>query len=127
MTRFSHIEEERPVLTAAIRGMENYKEIVGEVCVYMLSHGMCFCANISNLPPAQSLTVHIHEGFVCENAGGHFLDLPDIISDKLGEAYALYYFDKRSLYEIAGRVIMFHIKKDGEEPAIACGVLKRVL
>lgn len=127
MTRFSHIEEERPVLSAAFKGTEEYKEVVGEASVYLLSHGMCLCASFSNLPPSEKFPFHIHEGFDCERAGEHLLELPDIMSDKYGEAYALFYCDRYNLHEISGRAIMLHIKKNGEEPSIACGVLKRIL
>ena len=127
MTKFSYIEEERPVLYAELHGTEGHDEIVGEVFIYHLTHGLCLCATFSKLPPSQNLPFHIHEGTSCDNAGGHIFEFPDIMSDKNGEAYAHYYFDKYSVSELAGKAIMLHIKVDGEEPAIACGVLKRVL
>lgn len=127
MSKFSYIEQERPVLSAALRGTEGFEEVSGEVSVYSIDHGMCLCAAFSGLPVSQKLPFHIHESMLCENAGGHLLELPDIMSDRLGEAYALYYCDRLPLSEIAGKAIMLHIKTDGEEPPIACGILERIL
>ena len=127
MSKFAYIENERPVLSAKLRGTDGYENVVGEVLVHKLESGLCLCASFSGLPASQALPFHIHEGFDCDSAGDHLLDLPDIISDRSGEAYALYYFDKYGVSDIAGRVIMLHIKKESKEPAIACGVLKHVL
>ena len=127
MSKFAYIENERPVLSAKLRGTDGYENVVGEVLVHKLESGLCLCASFSGLPASQALPFHIHEGTSCENAGDHLFDLPDIMSDQSGEAYALYYFDRCSVSDIAGRVIMLHIKKEGKEPAIACGVLKRIL
>ena len=38
-----------------------------------------------------------------------------------------FYIDKTRLSDISGKVVMLHKKIDGDEPKIACGVLKRIL
>ncbi|MCH5207468.1 MAG: hypothetical protein J1F04_01180 [Oscillospiraceae bacterium] len=127
MSKFAYIENERPVLSAKLRGTDGYENVVGEVLVHKLENGLCLCASFSGLPASQALPFHIHEGTSCENAGGHLLELPDIMSDRNGEAYAHYCFDRLNLSEISEHAIMLHVRKNGEEPAIACGVLKHVL
>ncbi|MCH5196379.1 MAG: hypothetical protein J1F28_06680 [Oscillospiraceae bacterium] len=127
MSKISYIEHERPVLSADLRGTEGHESVAGEVSVHKLENGLCLCASFTGLPASQYLPFHIHEGTSCENAGGHLLELPDIMSDRNGEAYAHYYFDRQNLSEISEHSIMLHVRKNGEEPAIACGVLKKVL
>ena len=127
MSKLSYIEQERPVLSAKLNGTEGNEKIRGEVNVYKLENGLFLCADFSNLPPSQSLPFHIHEGKTCDDAGGHFLEFPDIMSDRYGEASARYYFDRKTLDEISGKPIMLHIKSGNDEPKIACGILERVL
>lgn len=127
MSEFSYIEQERPVLHAKMNGMNGYEKAAGEVNVYQTKNGLCLYAHFTNVPASQYLPFHIHEGLICEDAGEHLLDFPDIMSDRFGEADAHYYFDKPDLSEISGKAIMLHIKAGDSEPKIACGILERVL
>lgn len=127
MSRFSYMEQERPVLSAKLHGIEGFEAIDGEVFVYFLSNGLYLSANFKNLPQSQDLPFHIHQGLICADAGGHLLELPDLFSDQSGEASFQLYFDKQTLWEISGKPIMLHVKSDGKEPKISCGLLERVL
>lgn len=127
MSRFSYMEQERPVLSAKLRGTDGFETVEGEVFVYYLPNGLYLSANFNNLPSSRDLPFHIHEGLICADAGGHLLELPDLFSDSFGEAAFRLYFDKQTLWEISGKPIMLHVKSDGKEPKIACGILERVL
>ncbi len=124
MSRFSFIEQDLPVLSAKMKGVEGYENISGEIFVYKLEKGLCLYADFTGLPALQYLPFHIHEGTSCENAGGHLLEFPDVMSDSSGNASTHYCFDKLSVSEISGRAIVLHRKVGENEPKIACGILK---
>lgn len=127
MSRFSYMEQERPVLSAELHGTEGYEAAVGKAYVYFLPNGLYFTANFNNLPSSQELPFHIHEGLLCEDAGGHLLEFPDLFADQYGEASYQLYFDKRTLWEISGKPLVIHVNINGKPQKIACGLLERVL
>ena len=127
MSRFSYMEQERPVLSARLHGTEGFESVIGEALVYFLPNGLYITASFSNLPTSQDIPFHIHEGLLCENAGGHLLEFPDLFSDKSGEASFQLYFDKRTLWEVSGKPLVLHAKIGGKEQKIACRLLERVL
>lgn len=127
MTKFAFMEQERAVLYADMNGTNGHEEINGGVFVFNLPEGLYFALELSGLPKNRALPFHVHEGTICENSGEKTIVLPDVNSDSRGNASMQFYIDKTSLSDISGKVIMLHEMIDGEEPKIACGVLKRIL
>ena len=127
MTKFAFIEQDRAVLYADMNGTNGHEEINGGVFVFNLPEGLYFALELSGLPKNQALPFHVHEGTICANAGEKAIILPDVNSDSRGNASMKFYIDKTRLSDISGKVIMLHEKIDGDEPKIACGVLKRIL
>ena len=127
MTKFAFIEQDRAVLYADMNGTNGHEEINGGVFVFNLPEGIYFALELSGLPENQALPFHVHEGTLCENSGEKAIILPDVNSDSRGNASMQFYIDKTRLSYISGKVVMLHKKIDGDEPKIACGVLKRIL
>lgn len=127
MTKYAFMEQERAVLYADMNGTNGHEEINGGVFVFNLPEGLYFALELSGLPKNKALPFHVHEGTICENSGEKTIVLPDVNSDSRGNASMKFYIDKTSLSDISGKVIMLHEMIDGEEPKIACGVLKRIL
>ena len=127
MTKFAFIEQDRAVLYADMNGTNGHEEINGGVFVFNLPEGLYFALELSGLPENQALPFHVHEGTLCENSGEKAIILPDVNSDSRGNASMQFYIDKTRLSDISGKVVMLHKKIDGDEPKIACGVLKRIL
>ncbi|MBP1563934.1 MAG: hypothetical protein J6C38_09505 [Oscillospiraceae bacterium] len=127
MTKYAFMEQERAVLYADMNGTNGHEEINGGVFVFNLPEGLYFALELSGLPKNKALPFHIHEGTICEKSGEKTIVLPDVNSDSRGNASMQFYIDKTRLSDISGKVIMLHEMIDGEEPKIACGVLKRIL
>lgn len=127
MTKFAFIEQDRAVLYADMNGTNGHGQINGGVFVFNLPEGLYFALELSGLPKNQALPFHIHEGTICADAGEKAIILPDVSSDSRGNASMQFYIDKTRLSDISGKVIMLHEMIDGDEPKIACGVLKRIL
>lgn len=127
MTKFAFIEQDRAVLYADMNGTNGHEQINGGVFVFNLPEGLYFALELSGLPKTRALPLHIHEGTICADAGEKAIILPDVSSDSRGNASMQFYIDKTRLSDISGKVIMLHEKIDGDEPKIACGVLKRIL
>lgn len=125
---FSYMEQDRPVLEAKLLGGAEYPDINGSAYVYFLPDRIYLQADFDKLPENDQFGFHIHEGLLCETPGGKLLPLPDMYSDKDGKASMQVYLDGATLTQIAGRPIMLHLKRDGEdELVIACGLLSRIL
>ena len=127
MTKYAFMEQERAVLYADMNGTNGHDEINGGVFVFNLPEGLYFALELSGLPKNKALPFHVHEGTICENSGEKTIVLPDVNSDSRGNASMQFYIDKTRLSDISGKVVMLHKKIDGDEPKIACGVLKRIL
>ena len=128
ITKYSFVEQDRPVLTADVTGTADYPDIRGTVNVYTLSDGIYLHGEIEGLPPSHDHAFHIHSGSMCEEPGEKLLTLPDIMSGADGRASAKIQLDRVNSTQIAGKPIVLHIKEDGEEKqTIACGLLSRVL
>ena len=127
VTEFAFIEQDRPVLEAELRGGEKYPDMRGMVYVYTLPKGIYFQCDFKNLPKNNDFAFHVHEGLLCEKNGEKILPLPDIFSDGTGSASAQINIDRADHTQIAGRPIMLHLKSNGEEITVACGLLRRVL
>lgn len=125
---FSHMGQERPVLEAELLGGADYPEIKGKAYVYFLPEGVYMQADFEKLPVNNEFGLHVHEGLICEAPGEKLLQLPDIRSDKSGSSSMQIYLDRATSAQIAGKPIMLHIKRDGEDLAVvACGLLERIL
>ena len=127
MTKFAFIEQDRAVLYADMNGTNGHEQINGGVFVFNLPEGLYFALELSGMPKNQALPFHIHEGTICADAGEKAIILPGVSSDSRGNASMQFYIDKTRLSDISGKVIMLHEMIDGDEPKIACGVLKRIL
>ena len=128
VTKYSFVEQDRPVLTADIAGSAEYPDIRGTVHVYTLPEGIYLLGEFEGLPKSRDHAFHIHSGTVCEEVGEKLLTLPDVMSGADGKASAKIQLDRVSSTQIAGKPIVLHIKEDGKEKQmIACGLLTRVL
>lgn len=127
VTEYSFMEQERPVLKAEIAGNAGHSALNGTIFVYDLPNGIYLQGDIKGLPKSSDFAFHVHEGLVCENHGEKILILPDLMSDADGNASAQVYLDRVRSTQIAGRPIVLHLKADGKETEIACGLLSRVL
>lgn len=127
VTEYSFVEQERPVLMAEVKGSADYPELKGVVYVYTLPSGIYLQGDIEGLPKSSDFAFHVHEGLLCEEIGGKILILPDVASDATGKASAQVYLDRANSTGIAGRPIVLHLKADGKETQIACGLLSRIL
>ncbi|MDE6726976.1 MAG: superoxide dismutase family protein [Oscillospiraceae bacterium] len=127
VTKYSFMEQERPVLKAELRGSKEFPGLHGEVYVYTLPDGIYLQGDVEGLPKSSDFAFHVHEGLVCEELGGKLLVLPDVSSDADGKASAQVYLDRANSTQIAGKPIVLHLKTDGKETQIACGLLSRIL
>lgn len=125
VTKFSFMEQDRPVLKAEFGGGEGHRGIYGTVHVYVLPNGVYVHADIEGLPSSSDFSFHVHEGG--ESMGEKILVLPDLMSDADGKASAQTYLDRVNSTQIAGRPVVIHAKADWREPQIASGLLARVL
>lgn len=125
--QYSFMEQERPVLQANIVGNAEYPNVKGEVYVYVLPNGIYVQGDVEGLPKSSDFAFHVHEGLVCEELGDKVLVLPDAMSDEEGVGSAQVYLDRVNSTQIAGKPIVMHLKTDGEETQIACGLLSRIL
>lgn len=128
VTKYSFMEQDRPVLQADIKGSADYPDVKGTVHVYTLPEGIYLHADLEGLPKSCDHAFHIHDGAVCEQVGEKLLTLPDVMSGADGKASAQIQLDRMNSTQIAGRPIVLHIKEDGrEKQMIACGLLARIL
>lgn len=127
VSKYSFMEQDRPILKADIVGNKDYPGTHGDIYVYILENGFYMQGDFRGLPNNSIFALHIHDGLVCENAGGKKLLLPDVVSDSTGASSAQVYLDKIDVNTLADHPIMIHLKVDGQEITVACGVLKRVL
>lgn len=127
VTEFAFAEQDRPVLEAELRGGEHYPDIRGKVYVYTLPNGIYLQGGFENMPINSDFAFHVHEGLLCEQKGEKILLLPDVFSDGEGNASAQIYLDRAEHSQIAGKPIVVHLKSNGEEITVACGLLRRVL
>lgn len=127
VSEFGFIQQDRPALGAVIRGGEKYPGLSGKVFAYAVPNGVYLQADFCSLPEMSDFAFHIHEGAVCGNAGEIFIPLPDFSSDKDGKASVQVYLGQTAVTSIAGRAVMIHLKQNGEEIEIGCGVLGRIL
>lgn len=127
VTEYSFMEQERPVLEADIVGNADYPNVRGKIYVYILPDGIYLQGDVEGLPKTSDFAFHVHEGLVCEELGKKTLILPDVMSDEDGKGSAQVYLDRVSSNDIAGKPIVMHLKTDGKETQIACGLLSRIL
>ena len=127
VTEFAFVEQDRPVLEAELRGGEKYPDMRGKVYVYALPGGIYLQGDFQNMPKNSDFAFHVHDGLLCEKKGEKILLLPDIFSDGSGNASAQISIDRVEHTQIAGRPIVLHLKSNGEEITVACGLLRRVL
>lgn len=127
VTRFSFMEQERPVLNADILGGAEFPDIKGTAYVYFLPGGIYLQADFDELPPSNEFGFHVHEGLLCETPGEKLLPLPDVYSDRDGSASMQIYLDGANSTQIAGKPIMLHLKRGDKDITAACGILNRVL
>lgn len=128
VTKYSFIEQERPVLKAELKGKDGYSALNGTVYFYDLPNGVYMQGEVEGLPKSSEFAFHVHEGVVCEVHGDKILIMPNLMSDANGKASAQVYLDKLRSTQIAGRPVILHLKEaDGTEPEIACGLLARIL
>lgn len=127
VTKYSFMEQERPVLQANITGNADYPDLKGTVYVYTLPGGIYLQGDIEGLPKSSDFTFYVHEGLVCEELGEKLLVLPDAMSGEDGKASTQIQLDRVNSTQIAGKPIVMRLKADGKEIQIACGLLSRVL
>lgn len=127
VTKFSFIEQDRPVLQAELKGVGEHGGVYGVVYVYVLPNGIYVHGELEGLPSASDFAFHVHEGLECKEHGEKILILPDVMSDANGKASTQTYLDRASSTQIAGRPIVIHLKADGRETEMACGLLSRIL
>ena len=127
VTKYSFVEQDRPVLKADITGNADYPELKGTVHVYTLPDGIYLKGDIEGLPKSSDHAFHIHEGLACEELGEKLLTLPDVMSCADGKASTQIHLDRVTSTQIAGRPIVLHLKANGKETQIACGLLERIL
>ena len=127
VSEFTYMEQDRPVLWASFSGSDTYPLLKGDLFIYNLPAGFYVSADFEGLPVSEQLPFHIHEGLVCGAAGEILLHFPDVMSDKNGKSSMQVYIDKLQVADIAGRISMIHIRRNGKEPEIACAVLQRIL
>lgn len=127
VTKYSFIEQDRPVLMANITGNADHQALNGTVYVYTLPNGIYLQGDIEGLPKSGDFEFHVNEGLVCEQLGKKILVLPDLMADENGKASTQTYLDRVNSTQIAGRPIVLNLKVDGDEVQIACGLLSRVL
>ena len=120
VTKYSFMEQERPVLKASITGKEGNVALRGTIYGYELPNGIYLQGDIYGLLKSSDFAFHVHEGLLCDKHG-------EIMSDADGIASAQIYLDRSNTTRIAGRPIVLHLKEDGKETEIACGLLSRVL
>ncbi len=127
VTDYAYMEQDRPVLEAELRGGEQYPEIRGKVYVYILPGGIYLQGDFRNMPINSDFAFHVHEGLLCEGKGEKILLLPDVFSDGNGNASMQVCLDRALHSQIADRPIVVHLKSDGGESTVACGLLRHVL
>lgn len=127
ITRFSFMEQDRPVLEARLLGGRDFPEAEGRAYIYYLPNGIYVQADFTRLPASSDFAFHVHEGFLCDAPGEKVLLLPDVFSDENGSASAQVYLDRANAAQIAGRPIVIHLKRGSEEVTVACGLLGRIL
>lgn len=127
VSKYSFMEQDRPILKAEIVGNKDYPDIHGDIYVYILGNGFYLQGDFRGLPRNSTFAFHIHDGLVCVNPGGKKLLLPDVVSDSTGASSAQVYLDKIDVNTLADHPIMIHLKTGGQEVTVACGELKRVL
>ena len=127
VTQFAFVEQDRPVLEAELRGGEEYPDIRGMVYIYAIPGGIYVQGDFENMPINSNFAFHVHDGLICEQTGEKILLLPDVFSDGTGKASAQINIDRAEHSQIAGKPIVLHLKSNGEEITVACGLLRRVL
>lgn len=127
VTRYSFVEQDRPVLQAELIGNADYPDVRGLIHVYFLPGGIYLQGGIEGLPKTSEFAFHVHEGTECEGHGEKILILPDAMSDADGKASMQVYLDRVDSTLIAGRPMVLHLRVDDKTPEVACGLLARIL
>ena len=127
VTKHAFTEQDRPVLKATVKGIAGYPRVEGAVHIYALPNGIYLQGDFTGLPKSSDFAFHVHEGLACGELGDKLLPLPDIMSDAEGKASTQLYLARVMSTIIAGKPIVLHLKADGKETQVACGLLARVL
>lgn len=127
VTKYSFVEQDRPVLQAELIGNADYPDVRGLVHVYVLPGGIYLQGDFEGLPKTSEFAFHVHEGASCEGHGDKILILPDAMSDADGKASMQVYLDRVNSTQIAGRPLVLHLRVGSETPEAACGLLGRIL
>lgn len=127
VTKYSFVEQDRPVLQAELKGGADYPDIRGLIHVYFLPNGIYLQGDIEGLPKTSEFAFHVHEGETCKEHGEKILILPDVMSDADGKASMQVYLDRVNSTQIAGRPLVLHLRVGGETPEVACALLDRIL
>ena len=127
VTKYSFVEQDRPVLQAELKGNADYPAIKGLIHVYFLPTGIYLQGDIEGLPKTSEFAFHVHEGDACEDHGEKILILPDAMSDADGKASMQVYLDRVNSTQIAGRPLVLHLRVGSETPEVACALLNRIL
>ncbi len=144
----------KPNLTAIIKGNENNKNINGKATFYEISNKVLVIIEISGINTSEDICAnkfhacHIHDGSDCKYAndkyinvnthynsfncshGAHNGDLASIYSNK-GYSFSVNLYDKFSINDIRGKLIIIHKGSDDfkTNPSgaslemIACGLI----
>jgi Cu-Zn family superoxide dismutase len=142
-----------PYAIANIYGNHLASNLYGTIKLYPWHQGTLVQTEIFNLPINQNKSLffgfHLHEGNTCENnfkkVGGHYNptnqqhplhagDLPPLLSNNSGYAYAVIYTERFKPSEVINRVFIIHQNPDdfrtqpsGDSgPMIACGVIEKI-
>lgn len=127
VTKYSFVEQDRPVLQAELIGNADYPDVRGLVHVYFLPGGIYLQGDVEGLPKTSEFAFHVHEGAECEGHGDKILILPDAMSDADGKASMQVYLDRVDSTRIAGRPLVLHLRVGDQTPEVACGLLARIL
>lgn len=127
VTKYGFMQQDRPVLSALVKGNEDHPELTGRVYMYFLPTGVYLQGDFDNLPPSSQLAFHVHEGRLCNNLGEVMLTLPDLMSEEDGSATLQLCVGRADCTQLAGRAVVLHLKSGDTETQIACGFLNRIL
>lgn len=142
---------ENPLMTANIKGSEQFPQLCGSVRFYCALKGSLIVAEFFSLPSECGIfALHIHEGSCCcgdrkdpfADAGMHYNptdsqhpyhagDLPSVFSSCNGYSWTSFYTSRFAPQDVKGRTIILHSMPDDyrSQPSgnagdkIACGVI----
>ena len=154
--RLIYVMHRRPDAMAQMRGSDKYPELRGTVMFYALRTAVLVRAQITGLPNPRGacespvFAFHIHDGSSCTGtmtdsfagAGMHYNpkncphpahagDMPPLFSNR-GYAWQGFYTDRFTPWEVMGRSVIIHAKRDDftTQPSgdagdrIGCGVIR---